>query len=98
MIIRKINNRKYRGKPKHFLLKHYDKDTMIDVEFKMYSSIEYMLNDYYLSQPKSVLESLLAENFDKYPEKLKTLPYSKAPYYRHLTLKHQVFAEYFDGF
>ena len=61
LIICKINNRKKRGKPKHLLLKHYDKDTMIDVEFNMYSSIEYLSYNYYLSQPKSALESLLAK-------------------------------------
>ena len=71
---------------------------MLDVEFIFYSYIEYMSYNYYLSQPKSMFETLLAKNLDKYPEKLKTLPYSKAPYYRYLTLKHQVFADYFDDF
>ena len=34
-----------------------------------------------------MLETLLIENLDKYPEKLKILEYSKAPYYEYLILK-----------
>ena len=37
--------------------------------------------NYYISQPKSMLETMLIKNLDKYPEKLKILEYSKAPYY-----------------
>ena len=36
--------------------------------------------NYYILQPKAMLETLLIKNLDKYPEKLKILEYSKAPY------------------
>ena len=47
--------------------------------------------NYYIRQPKSVLETLLIKNLDKYPEKLKILEYSKAPYYEYLILKYNGF-------
>ena len=33
-----------------------------------------------------MLETLMIKNLDKYPEKLKILEYSKAPYYEYLIL------------
>ena len=63
-IVCKINNKKIIGYPKCVLLKYYDKDEMINVEF-----------NYYISQPKSMLETMLIKNLDNYPEKLKILEY-----------------------
>ena len=39
--------------------------------------------NFYISQPKPMLENLMIKNLDKYPEKLKILEYSKAPYYEY---------------
>ena len=47
--------------------------------------------NFYISQPKSMLETMLIKNLDKYPEKLKILEYSKAPYYEYLILKYYGF-------
>ena len=47
--------------------------------------------NYYISQPKSMLETMLIKNLDKYPEKLKILEHSKAPYYEYLILKYYGF-------
>ena len=49
---------------------------MMNVEFNFYSKREDMSFNYYLSQPKSILETLLIKNLDKYPEKLKIFEYS----------------------
>ena len=38
-----------------------------------------------------MLETMLIKNLDKYPEKLKILEYSKAPYYEYLILKYYGF-------
>ena len=46
----------------------------------------------YISQPKPMLETLMIKNLNKYPEKLKIVEYSKAPYYEYLILKHYGFA------
>ena len=43
--------------------------------------------NHYILQPKPMLETFLIKNLDKYPEKLKILEYSKAPYYEYLILK-----------
>ena len=43
--------------------------------------------NYFISKLKSMLETLLIKNLDKYPEKLKILDYSKAPIYEYLILK-----------
>ena len=75
------------GFPKRVLLKYYDKDAMINVEFNFRSNREDMSFNYYLSQPKSMLETSLIKKLDKYPEKLKILEYSKAPYYEYPILK-----------
>ena len=48
--------------------------------------------NYYISQPKPMLETLTIKTLDKYPEKLKRLEYSKAPYYEYLILKNYGFA------
>ena len=79
------------GYPKRVLLKCYDKDDMINVEFNFYSNREDMSFNYYISQPKSMLETLIIKNLDKYPEKLKILEYSKALYYEYLILKYYGF-------
>ena len=92
LIVCKINNKKIMGYPKRVLLKYYDKDDMINVEFNFYSNREDMSFNYYISQPKSMLETLIIKNLDKYPEKLKILEYNKAPYYEYLILKYYGFA------
>ena len=94
LIVCKINNRKIMGYPKRILLKYYDKDEMINVEFNFYSNIKDMSFNYYLSQPKSMLETLIIKNLDKYPEKLKILEYSKAAYYEYLIIKYYGFSIY----
>ena len=45
-----------------------------------------------MSQSKPMLETLLTKNLDKYPEKLKILEYSKAPYYEYLIFKYYGFS------
>ena len=79
------------GYPKHVLLKYHDKDEMINVEFNFYSNREDMSFNYYISQPKSMLETLIIKNLEKYPEKLKILEDSKAPYYEYLKFKYNGF-------
>ena len=79
------------GYPKRVLLKYCDKDVRIIVEFNFYSNREDMSFNYYISQPKPMLETLMIKNLDKYPEKLKILEYSKAPYYEVLILKYHGF-------
>ena len=61
------------------------------VEFNFYSNREDVSFNYYISQPKPMLESLMIKNLDKDPEKLKILEYSKAPYYECLILKYYRF-------
>ena len=90
-IVCKNNKKKIMGYPKRVLLKNYDKDEMINVEFNFLSNREDMPFNYYISQPKPMLETLLIKNFDKYPEKLKILEYSKAAYYEYLILKYYGF-------
>ena len=91
LIVCKINNKKIFGYPKRVLLKNYDKDVSINVEFNFYSNRTDMSFNHYISQPKSMLETLLVKNLDEYPEKLKILEYSKAPYYEFLILKYYGF-------
>ena len=88
LIVCKINNKKIMGFARRALLKYYDKDVMINVEFNFYSNREDMSFNHYIAQPKPMLETLLAKNLGKYPEKLKVLEYSKAPYYEYLILKY----------
>ena len=64
LIVCKINNKKIMGFPERFLLKHYDKDTMINTEFNFHSNREDMSFNYYISQPKPMLETLLNKNLD----------------------------------
>ena len=90
-IVSKINNKKIIGYPKRVLLKYYDKDEMINIEFNFYSNREDMSFNYYISRPKSMLETMLIKNLDKYREKLKIIEYSKAPYYEYLILKYYGF-------
>ena len=91
LIVCKINNKKIMGFPKRVLLKNYDKDEMINVEFNFYSNRNDTSFNYYISQPKAMLETMLIKNLDKYPEKLKILESSKAPYYENLILKYYGF-------
>ena len=91
LFVCKINNKKIMGFPKRVLLKYYDEDELINVEFSFYSNRKDMTFICYISQPKPMLETLLIKNLDKYPEKLKILEYSKVPYCEYLLLK-------FDGF
>ena len=85
-IVCKINNKKIIGFPKRVSLRNYDKDGVVNIEFNFHSNIEDMSFNYFISQPKSMLETMLVKNVDKYPEKLKILEYSKAPYYEYLIL------------
>ena len=89
LIVCKINDKKIMGFPKSVLLKYYDKDEMINVEFNFHSKRNDMSFNYYISQPKSMLDTMLIKNLD--PEKLKILEYSKAPYYEYLILKYYGF-------
>ena len=91
LLVCKINNKKIMGHPKRVLLKYYDKDDIINVEFNFRSNREDMSFNYYISQPKPMLEILIIKNLDKNPEKLKILEYSKAPYYEYLKLKYYGF-------
>ena len=63
---------------------------MINIEFNFYSKRTDMTSNHYISQPKPMLETLLIKNLDKYPEKLKILEYSKAPYYEYLKRKYML--------
>ena len=64
---------------------------MINDEFNFQSNREDMTFNHYISQPKPKLETLLIKKLDKYPEKLKILEYSKAPYHEYLLLKYYGF-------
>ena len=64
---------------------------MIIVEFNFLSNREDISFNHYISQPKPMLETLFIKNLDKYPEIVKILEYSKAPYYENLTLKYYGF-------
>ena len=90
LIVCKINNKKTTGYPKRVLLKYYDKEEMINIEFNFYSKRTDMTSNHYNSQPKPMLETLLIKNLDKYQEKLKILEYSKAPYYEYLKRKYML--------
>ena len=91
LIVCKIKNKKIMGFPKRVSLKYYDKDEMINVEFIFHSNRNDMSFNYYLSQPKTMLETMLIKNLDKYPEKLKILESNKAPYYEYLIFKYYGF-------
>ena len=56
-----------------------------------FSKREDMSFNHYIPQPKPMLGTLLIKNLDKYPEKLKILEDSKAPYYEYLILKYYGF-------
>ena len=71
LIVCKINHKKIIGYAKRVLIKNYDKDEIIKVEFNFYSNREDMSFNYYISQPTPMLETLMIKNLDKYPEKLK---------------------------
>ena len=75
------------GFPKRVLLKYYHKDEMINVEFNFYSNRKDICFNYYISQPKAMLETMFIKNLDKNPEKLKILEYKKVPYFEYLLLK-----------
>ena len=91
LIVCKYNNKKIMGYPKRVLLKYYDKYEMIYVEFNFHSNRNDMSFNCYLLQPKTMLETLLIKNLDKYPEKIKILEHSKAPFYEYLVLKYYGF-------
>ena len=91
LIVCKINDKKIMGFPKRVLLNYYDKENVINVEFNFHSNRNDMSFNYYISQPKSMLETMLIKKLDKYPEKLKILEYSKAPYYEYLILNYYGF-------
>ena len=56
-IVCKINNKKIIGFPKRVLLKNYDKDDVVNIEFNFHSNIEDMSFNYYITQPKSMLQN-----------------------------------------
>ena len=91
LIVCKITNKKIIGFLKRVLLRIYDKNDVVNIEFNFHSNREDMSFNYYISQPKSMLETMLIKNLDKDPEKLKILEYSKAPYYEYLILKYYGF-------
>ena len=91
LIVCKINNKKIMGFPKRVLLKYYDKDEMINVEFNFHSNRKNMVFNHYISQPKANSETLLIKKLVKFPEKLEILEYSKAPYFDYLRLKYYGF-------
>ena len=91
LIVFKINNKKSWVTHKRVLIKYYDKDEKINVEFIFCSNRKDMTFSHYISQPKPKLETLLIKNLDKYPEKLKILENSKAPYHEYLILKYYGF-------
>ena len=64
---------------------------MINVEFSFYSNREDMSFNYYILQPKPMLETLMIKSLDKHPEKLKILGCSKAPCYEYLIFKYYGF-------
>ena len=70
LIVCKINNRKIFGR---VLLKYYNKDDMVKVEFNFSSKREDMAFNYYISRPKPMLETLMIKNLDKYPKKFKNI-------------------------
>ena len=80
-IVSKTNNKKIIGYPKRILLKYYDKNELINVEFNLYSNRDDMTFNHYISQPKPMIESIMIKVLDKYPEKLEILEYSGVPYY-----------------
>ena len=93
IVCRINNNKKIIGYPKRVLLKYYDKKELINVEFNFYSNREDMAFNYYILQPKPMLETMIIKNLDKYPEKLKILDDdNRAPYYDYLILKYYGFA------
>ena len=69
-IVCKINNKKIIGYPKRVFLKYYYKNEMINVEFNFCSNREDMSFNYYISQPKPMLETVMIKNLDRYPEKV----------------------------
>ena len=91
-IISKINNKKIIGYPKRFLLKHYDKNELINVEFNFYSNKDDMSFNHYISQPKPMIETFMIKVLDRCPQKIKVLEYSGVPYYEYLILKYYGFA------
>ena len=64
LFVCKLNIKKIIGYPKRVFLKYYDKDVKINVEFKFYSNREDMSFNYYISQPKTMLETLMIKNSD----------------------------------
>ena len=87
-ILCRINNKKIIGYPKRILIKYYDKKELINVEFNFYSNRVDMTFNYYMLEPKPMLETMIIKNLDKYPEKLKILDYSEVPYYEYLKFKY----------
>ena len=92
IVCRINNNKKIVGYPKRVLLKYYDKKELINVEFNFYSNREDMAFNYYILQPKPMLETMIIKNLDKNPEKLKILDDNRAPYYDYLIFKYYGFA------
>ena len=64
---------------------------MVNVEFILYSNMEALTFNYYLTLPKPMLEYFLIKIFDKIPEKLRVLDDTKAPYCKLLKLKHGLY-------
>ena len=69
-IISRINDKKIVGYPKRILLKYSDINELINVEFNLYSNIDDMTFNYYITQSKPMIETMMIEVLNKYPEKL----------------------------
>ena len=65
-----------------------DENNIVDVKIIFCSNKEDITYGYYMKHPRSTLETTIIKTLDKYPEKLKTLGYSKSPYYEYLQLKY----------
>ena len=75
----------YAGKD---LSKYYNENDLINITFNFYSNVVDMFFNYYMRQPKSLLETTLIKTPDRYPEKLKIFEHNWMPYYNYLTLKY----------
>ena len=74
--------------PGNVLSEYYNKNDLVNITFNFYSNVSDMFFNYYMRQPKSLLETTLIKNLDRYPEKLKILEDSYIPYYQYLVMKY----------
>ena len=74
--------------PGNVLSKYYNKNDLINITFTFYSNMSDMFFNYSMGQPKSLLETTLIKNLDRYPEKFKRLEKNITAYYEYLVMKH----------